>query len=102
MGLQNHKTMTSTTAQTKSSSSGATVHDESWPLLRLLALRPAAIVKSFSAVKAFYGMGPSTPRPTPNLEGQGILFVWIITFGLSGMGDSTSRYATAGIALRII
>jgi hypothetical protein len=30
------------------------------------------------------------------------LFVWIITFDLSGMGGPTSSYATAGIALRII
>jgi hypothetical protein len=30
------------------------------------------------------------------------LFVWIITFDLSGMGDPTSSYAAAGIDLRII
>jgi hypothetical protein len=30
------------------------------------------------------------------------LFVWTITFDLSGMGDPTSTYGTAGIALRII
>jgi hypothetical protein len=29
-------------------------------------------------------------------------FVWIITFDLSDVGHHTSRYATAGIALRII
>jgi hypothetical protein len=34
----------------------------------------AAIVKSFSTGKAFYGVGQSTPRPAPNLEGQGIPF----------------------------
>jgi hypothetical protein len=28
--------------------------------------------------------------------------VWIITFDLSGIGDPTSSYATAGIALRTI
>jgi hypothetical protein len=42
----------------------------SWPLLQLLSLCPAAIAKSFSTVKAFYGVGPSTPRQTPDLEGQ--------------------------------
>jgi hypothetical protein len=51
---------------TSSSSSVATVHDEPWPLLQLLP----AILKSFLTVKAFYGVGPSTP----NLEVQGIPF----------------------------
>jgi hypothetical protein len=59
---------------TSSSSSDATVHDEPWPLLRLFSLRPAAIVINFLKIKAFYGVGPSTPRQTPNLEGQGIPF----------------------------
>jgi len=30
------------------------------------------------------------------------LFVWAITFDLSGLGDTSSSYATAGLALRII
>jgi len=30
------------------------------------------------------------------------LFVWVITFDLSGLGDPDSSYATAGLALRII
>jgi hypothetical protein len=30
------------------------------------------------------------------------LFVWIITVDLSGMGDPTNSYTTAGIALRIM
>jgi hypothetical protein len=29
------------------------------------------------------------------------LFVWLLPLDLSGMGDTTSRYATAAIALRI-
>jgi hypothetical protein len=29
------------------------------------------------------------------------LFVWLLPLDLSGMGDPTSSYATAGIALRI-
>jgi hypothetical protein len=70
--------------------------------VHLRCFRPAAIVKTFSTVKAFYWLGPSTPRPTPNLKGQGILFVWIIFFDLSGMGDPTSSYATAGIALKVM
>jgi hypothetical protein len=43
------------------------VHDEPSPLLRL-----PAIFKIFSTVKTFYGVEPSTPSPTPDLEGQGI------------------------------
>jgi hypothetical protein len=29
------------------------------------------------------------------------LFVWLLPLDLSGMGDPTSSYATAGIALRV-
>jgi hypothetical protein len=29
------------------------------------------------------------------------LFVWLLPFDLSGMGDPTSSYVTAGIALRV-
>jgi hypothetical protein len=47
-------------------------------------------------------MGLGLSATTPNLEDQGILFVWVITFDLSGMGGPASSYATAGIALRII
>jgi hypothetical protein len=40
--------------------------------------------------------------PTPNLEDQGVsLFIWLLPFDLSGLGDPTSRYTTAGIALRV-
>jgi hypothetical protein len=35
--------------------------------------------------------------PTPLLEDQ----VWFLSLDLSGMGDPTSSYATAGIALRV-
>jgi hypothetical protein len=38
----------------------------------------------------------------PNLEDQGIPFVWVITFDLSGMGAPASSYTTADIALKII
>jgi hypothetical protein len=40
-------------------------------------------------------------RPTPNLEDQISLFVWLLPLDLSGMGDSTSSYVTAGIALKV-
>jgi hypothetical protein len=29
------------------------------------------------------------------------LFVWLLPLDLSGMGDSTNSYTTAGIALRV-
>jgi hypothetical protein len=48
------------------------------------------------------GVGLSTPRPTFNWRARISLFVWIITFDLSDLGDPTSSYATAGIALRIM
>jgi len=47
-------------------------------------------------------VGLSFPRPNPKLEDQVIPFVWVITFDLCGLGDPTSSYATASIALRII
>jgi hypothetical protein len=37
------------------------------------------------------------PRPFFRLS----LFVWFIPFDLPGLGDTTSSYATAGIALRV-
>jgi hypothetical protein len=35
------------------------------------------------------------------MEDQGIVFVWLLPLDLSDMGDPTSSYATAGIALRV-
>jgi hypothetical protein len=75
-------------SSSSSSSAGATIHDGLWPIgydcsplvpiLRLSSpfkcFRPAAIFKSLSTIKAFYGVGLSTPRPTPKLENQGISF----------------------------
>jgi hypothetical protein len=49
---------------------------------------------------SFYGVRLLVSRPTPNLEDQGIFF-WLLPLDLSGMGDPTSSYATAGIALRV-
>ena len=41
-----------------------------------------------------------TPNP-PTWRTRVSLFVWVITFDLSGLGDPASSYATAGLALRI-
>ena len=45
-------------------------------------------------------------RPTPILEGQGIS-LWVLSFNPSGKGGptlryATLRYATAGVAFRVI
>jgi hypothetical protein len=50
---------------------------------------------------SFYGVRLLVSRPTPNLEARVSLFVWFLPLELSGMGDTTSSYATAGIALRV-
>jgi hypothetical protein len=67
--------------------SGATVHDEPWPLLRLVSIGPGPetfvlyvsvwlqSLKVSQQLKLFYRVGPSTPRPTPNLEGPGYPFL---------------------------
>jgi hypothetical protein len=59
-------------------------------------------LKVSQQLKFFMGWGRNpTPNP-PTRRAKVSLFVWIITFDLSGMGDPTSNYATASIALRII
>jgi hypothetical protein len=51
---------------------------------------------------SFYGVRMLVPRPTPNLEDQGIpLHLALLALDVSGMGVPTSSYATAGIALRV-
>jgi hypothetical protein len=50
---------------------------------------------------SFYGVRLLAPRPTPNLEDQVSLFVWILPLDLSSNGDATSSYATADIALKV-
>jgi hypothetical protein len=42
----------------------------------------------------------STSRPTPNLEDQGIPLRLAPTLDLSGLGDPTNSYTTAGMALK--
>jgi hypothetical protein len=50
---------------------------------------------------SFYGVRLLASRPTPNLEDHGILLRLASTPDLSGIGDPTSSYATAGIALKV-
>jgi hypothetical protein len=49
----------------------------------------------------FYGVRLLASRLTPNLEDQGIPLCLVRPLNLSGMGDPTNSYATAGIALRV-
>jgi hypothetical protein len=85
-----------------SSSPGATVHDEPWPLLRLLSIVRLQSLKVSQQLRLFTGWGRQSHSQPPTWRARVSLFVWIITFDLAGMGDPTSSYATAGIALRII
>jgi hypothetical protein len=62
-----------------------------------------AIITGFLTILLFYGDGVVSPMPQhPTWRTRVSLFVWVITFDLSGMGDPASSYATAGIALRFI
>jgi hypothetical protein len=56
------------------------------------------ILYEVSWKQTFYRVGSSAPRPTPNLEDQGLL-VWHLLRNMSGMGGPTSSYAATGIAL---
>ena len=47
-----------------------------------------------------WGRHPHTQPPTWRTRVS--LFVWAITFDLSGLGDPASNYTTAGLALRIV
>jgi hypothetical protein len=81
---------------------GATAQDELWPpeqsaSILLYSEADCLVSEQFS----FYGVRLLASRPTHKLEDQGILFVWLLPFDLSGMGAPTSSYATAGIALRV-
>jgi hypothetical protein len=57
---------------------------------------------SVSVTVVFSGMGLLAPRPTPTWRTRVSLLVWNLTLDLSGLGDPTSSYATAGIGPEII
>jgi hypothetical protein len=48
---------------------------------------------------SFYGVRLLVHAQPPTWRTRVSLFVWLLPLDLSGMGDSTSSYATAGIAL---
>jgi hypothetical protein len=61
-----------------SSSSGATVHDEPWPLLRLLSIRLKS-VKVSQQLKLFMGWGRQPHAKPPTWRARVSPFFWIIT-----------------------
>jgi len=69
----------------------------------LLSIRPAFNNWAFIAVLGvFSGARLLALRPTPpTWRARVSLFVWLLPFDLSGLGDPTSSYATAGTALRV-
>jgi hypothetical protein len=66
------------------------------PYVRLQSLKVS------QQLKLFTGWGRQPHAQPPTWMAMVSIFVWIITFDLSGMGDPTSSYATDGIALRIV
>jgi hypothetical protein len=61
----------------------------------LILLADYLVSKQFT----FYGVRLLASRPTWRTRVS--LFVWLLPLDLSGIGDPTSSYATAGIALRV-
>jgi hypothetical protein len=49
----------------------------------------------------FYGVRLLVHAQPPTWGTRVSLFLWLLPLDLSGMGDPTSSYATAGIALRV-
>ena len=65
-------------------------------------LNPSEASLRFPAHKFFSGVRSKPNAQPPTWRTRVSLFVWVITFDLSGLGDTASIYATGGLALRII
>jgi hypothetical protein len=81
---------------------GPTAQVELWPpeqsaSILLYSEADCLVPKQFS----FYDVRLLASRPTPTWRTRVSLFVWLLPLDLSGMGDPTSSYATAGIVLRV-
>ena len=74
-------------------------------LLALVIYYPSiqlSIIEHFLVVLGFFlGRGCWPCAQPPTWRARVSLFVWLLPFDLSGLGDPTSSYATAGIALRV-
>ena len=66
---------------------------------RRLFLKPVRDISEISWTQVFEGWGR---HQHPTWRTRVTLFVWVITFDLSGLGDPASSYATADLVLRII
>jgi hypothetical protein len=66
-----------------------------------LSIFRLSIIEIFSSIRFFLGRGCWPCAQPPTWRARVSLFVWLLPFDLSGLGDSTSSYATAGIALRV-
>jgi hypothetical protein len=59
------------------------------------------LISGFETFVFFTVRGPQPLAQPPTWRTRVSLSVWIIPFDLSGLGDPTSSYATAGVALRV-
>jgi hypothetical protein len=73
-----------------------------WKSLFMLGCLHCFHLQKVIKIHIFYAVGLSASCPTPNLEDQGIPFSLGHHLDLFGIGGSTTRYATARIALSII
>jgi len=64
-------------------------------------LNPSEASLRFPERKFFSGVGSYPHAQPPTWRTRVSLFVWVITFDLSGLDDPASSYATSGLALRI-
>jgi hypothetical protein len=71
-----------------------------WPRLWSPTIR--GLIPGFETLIFFTVRGRQPLAQPPTWKTRVSLLVWIIPFDLSGMGGTTSSYATAGIALRVI
>ena len=65
-------------------------------------LNPSEASLKFLERKFFSGVGSYPHAQPPSWRARMSLFVWVITFDLSGLRDPASSYVTASLALRII
>jgi len=75
--------------------------------LLLLALQPMVdfslfFLRSFSIEHTLYGVGRQSHAQPATWRTRIFLFVWVIIFDLSVMGEPTTSYALTSIAVRII
>jgi hypothetical protein len=60
------------------------------------------VIRSFSAEFFLYGVGCQNHAHPLSWRTRVSLFVWVITFDLSGMGGAARSYTSTSVALRVI